>query len=474
MKKNKLIQGILLSALTISSLTLATLSTSANAQITTSQVSASESGKPSLAPVVEKVLPSVVSINVKATEKVTAGGDNFFSQIIPREFQELLGNGFSGPSPQRERNVRYEGSGVIIDAERGYIVTNYHVVHGAKLISIKLSDNRMFNAKVVGTDPDTDLAVLKIENFKDLKQLSFTDSNKAQIGDYVIAVGNPFGIGLTVTSGIISATNRNADLNVYDNYIQTDASINSGNSGGALVDLNGNLVGINSAILSRSGGSVGIGFAIPANIVKSIATQIIETGHVSRGRIGIRGNNLNAQLVQQLKLSVNEGAFISEVLEGSPADKGGLKAGDVIVALNDQKIVDFNQLRALVGSLPANTQFKLKVVRQGQEITLTLTSEARNQQDGVTSSDNNHNSVVNFLGTNFTEVNGQVIVDSIDNNSLIARNGIKKGDILTGFGRNQITSLNQLEELIEQKDSDVIVLRFRRDNREIFITLSNN
>ncbi|RIY33404.1 hypothetical protein CKF54_02870 [Psittacicella hinzii] len=468
--KTSLAKSLSIIALGLSSLTLLSPNSYAdvdsNTQIT--QSAPSISSKNSLAPMIKRVLPAVVSIDVKAVEKVQNQGENpldLFSDILPKGLQELFNN---IPNQPQEQNVRQLGSGVIINAKDGYVVTNYHVIAGAQTIKVKLYDNRSYSAKVVGSDPDTDLAVLKLEKFSNLQQITLGDSSTAEIGDYVVAIGNPFGIGLTATQGIVSALNRSTSLNLYDNYIQTDASINSGNSGGALVDLNGNLIGINSAILSKSGGSVGIGFAIPSNIVKSISDQLIKDGKVSRGQVGIRGNDLNQALIDMNKIPVSEGAFINEVFPGTAADKAGLKAGDVIVKVDNTKIVDFNQLRSLVSSQPVGTTFEFTYIRDGKTYTTKVTSD----KSTVASNSQKANQDVVVLGTQFKNSDKGVVVDKVDNNSPFAVYGIKTGDVLVAVQEHEIKTTDELSEAVEQlKNDDLVVFKFLRNGRTIFITI---
>ena len=282
---------------------------------------------PSLAPIIDKVTPSVVTINVEGSTVVE---NNF-----PNNFDFFFGGdpfGFNpfeqrGNTPKAEKQFRALGSGVIIDAEKGYIVTNNHVVKDSKKIKVITKDGREFEAKKVGADPQSDFALLQIEA-KDLVAVKFADSDLLKVGDFAIAIGNPFGLGQTVTYGIISALGRSVDGNTdqFENYIQTDAAINQGNSGGSLVDLRGNLIGINTAIIAPSGGNVGIGFAIPSNMIKSLTEQIIKYGEVRRGFLGIMGGELTHDLAEKFGSKYNHGAFISQVMKDSAAEKAGLKA----------------------------------------------------------------------------------------------------------------------------------------------------
>jgi serine protease DegQ len=290
---------------------------------------------PSLAPMLEEATPAVVSIAVEGTQTST--------QRVPEMFRYFFG----APQEQvQERPFRGLGSGVIIDADKGYVVTNNHVVDNADEITVKLTDGREFKAKKLGSDEQSDIALLKIEP-DDLKALPLADSDALRVGDFVVAIGNPFGLSQTVTSGIVSALGRSG-LNIggYEDFIQTDAAINRGNSGGALVNLHGELVGINTAIFGPNGGNVGIGFAIPANMMKSLIDQIAEFGEVRRGLLGILGSDIDAGLAEAMNAEVNIGAFVSEVQPDSAAEKGGLQAGDIITAINGRKLHSFQELRA--------------------------------------------------------------------------------------------------------------------------------
>ncbi len=336
---------------------------------------------PSLAPMLEKVRPAVVSIAVEGKTK----GDSRRSREIPEEFEfffgphaDLFGNRSSAP-----RNFRGVGSGAVINAEKGYVITNNHVIDNADKITVKLEDGREFKAKLVGADPLSDVALIQVEDPKNLTEIKFADSDKLQVGDFTVAIGNPFGLGQTVTSGIISALGRSTGQSDegYENYIQTDAAVNQGNSGGPLINLNGELIGINTAIISPSGGNAGIAFAIPSNMANSLVTQIIEFGEVKRGMLGIKGGELNADLAKEFNISTQQGAFVSEVLPDSAAAKAGFKAGDVITEINGQKIRSFSELRAKVATSGVGKEIELTYLRDGKEakakVTLQSDSEAK-------------------------------------------------------------------------------------------------
>ena len=279
---------------------------------------------------------------------------------------------FGDPSDNEEDKPENSlGSGVIV-SEQGLILTNDHVVASADEIEVALADGRKLAAKVVGTDPDTDLAVLKVED-ENLPAITFAANEKLSVGDVVLAIGNPFGVGQTVTQGIISALGRNhLGINTYENFIQTDASINPGNSGGALIDTQGHLIGINSAIYSRNGGSMGIGFAIPASIAKQVMEQIAVNGSVTRGWIGIEAQDITPELAESFKLDKAQGSLIAGVLRDSPADIAGLKAGDVLLAINNKEVVDSSGMLNIIAALKPNDKAELKIARSSKVITVNV------------------------------------------------------------------------------------------------------
>ncbi len=313
----------------------------------------------------KKAMPSVV--NIFTSSQVAAAGphDQFKDDPL---FRHFFGD---QPDTEEDQPENSLGSGVIV-SEQGLILTNDHVVASADEIEVALADGRKLSAKVVGTDPDTDLAVLKVDADK-LPAITFAASEKLNVGDVVLAIGNPFGVGQTVTQGIVSALGRNhLGINTYENFIQTDASINPGNSGGALIDAEGNLVGINSAIYSRSGGSMGIGFAIPANIAKQVMEQIAVSGSVTRGWIGIEAQDITPELAESFKLTQARGSLIAGVLQNSPAALAGLKAGDVLLAINDKEVNDSSGMLNLIAVLKPNEKAVLKIARAEKEIKVNV------------------------------------------------------------------------------------------------------
>lgn len=394
---------------------------------------------PSLAPMLEKVMPSVVSINVEGSTTVN-------TPRMPRNFQQFFGDnspfcqdgspfqsspfcqgggaGDDGQGGGQQQKFMALGSGVIIDAAKGYVVTNNHVVDNANSIKVQLSDGRKFDAKVVGKDPRSDIALIQIQDPKNLTAIKIADSDALRVGDYTVAIGNPFGLGETVTSGIVSALGRSG-LNAenYENFIQTDAAINRGNSGGALVNLNGELIGINTAILAPDGGNIGIGFAIPSNMVKNLTAQMVQYGQVKRGELGIMGTELNSELAKAMKVDAQRGAFVSQVMPNSSAAKAGIKAGDVITSLNGKPISSFAALRAEVGSMPIGSKVTLGLLRDGKavNVSLELQQSSQNQVDSSTI----------FSGIEGAEMSNKgadkgVVVNNVKANSPAARIGLKK------------------------------------------------
>ena len=318
----------------------------------------------------KKAMPSVVNI-FTTSKKVAAVNphEQFKDDPLFRRFFGEQPDGEPGNEDDQPENSL--GSGVIVSAQ-GLILTNHHVVASADEIEVALADGRKLSAKVVGTDPDTDLAVLKVDA-DSLPAVTFAASENLNVGDVVLAIGNPFGVGQTVTQGIVSALGRNhLGINTYENFIQTDASINPGNSGGALIDADGNLVGVNSAIYSRSGGSMGIGFAIPANIAKQVMEQIAVSGSVTRGWIGIEAQDITPELAESFKLGQVRGSLIAGVLSNSPADLAGLKAGDVLLAINDKEVSDSSGMLNLIAVLKPNQKAVLKIARAEKEININV------------------------------------------------------------------------------------------------------
>ena len=413
----------------------------------------------SYAPVVEKVSPSVVRIAVTAE---AAGGQMTQSELdFFRRFFGQRGNPFQHGLPGTER-TRALGSGVIVSAD-GYIVTNNHVVQNAREIQVSLGDGRDLTAKVVGTDPQTDVALIKV-NAQSLPFITLADSDKVQVGDVVLAIGNPFGIGQTVTQGIISAKNRITSGEMDEDFIQTDAAINPGNSGGALVDTNGRLVGINSEILSRSGGNQGIGFAVPSNLVRWVTESIMKNGRVQRGLLGVSIQDLTPELAQALKVNRTSGALVADVTPNSPAEAAGMKNGDVVVKYNNQPVENANQLKLRVAETAPGTTVPIDVERSGEVKTLQVTIKERannNAASNTPSTGTNRGeslagvTVTNLDNENRAEmkipnsVQGALITD-VDQNSPAYDAGLRTGDVITEINHHPVRSSEDAVNLTEK------------------------
>ncbi len=323
-------------------------------------------GTASYSDAARKAMPAVVNIYTSKETKIQR--HPFMEDPVFRHF-------FGGQFDAQTRRSASLGSGVIV-SDKGYVLTNNHVVEAADEIEVALADTRRAKAHVVGTDPETDLAVLKID-LKNLPAIVFAQSDQARVGDVVLAIGNPFGVGQTVTSGIVSALGRHVGMNAFENLIQTDAAINPGNSGGALVDVNGNLLGINSMIYSRTGGSQGIGFAIPSSLARQVMEQVIEHGMVTRGWVGIGVQDMTPEFAESLKLPRVNGAFITEVVSGSPADKAGLKPGDVLVRIENKAVTGHTSTLNLISALKPGATATLKVNRDKSELDLKVSVGTR-------------------------------------------------------------------------------------------------
>lgn len=416
---------------------------------------------PSLAPMLENVAPAVVTISIE--------GNQVSTQKIPEAFQFFFGPDF--PSEKlKEQPFRGLGSGVIINAKQGHIITNHHVIDGAKKIRVQLHDGREYDAKLIGSDSMSDIALLQLDEAENLTEITFADSDKLRVGDFAIAIGNPFGLGQTVTSGIISALGRSGlNLENLENFIQTDAAINSGNSGGALVNLKGELVGINTAILGPNGGNVGIGFAIPVNMTKNLLEQIIEFGEVRRGVLGIQGGELTSELAKAFGHKTNHGAFVSQVLPNSSAEKAGIKPGDIIIAVNNIEIRSFGELRAKIATLGAGKSVKLGLIRDGKEQHVTavlkesnaVKAKAETLHKGLSGAELENYSEKNIVG---------VRVSSVEKNSISARYGLKEGDIIIGLNRNKVHNLGDLRKLLDTKPQ-VLALNIVRNNTSLYLLL---
>ena len=418
----------------------------------------------SLAELVDSTSPSVVTIAIKGTRKVQH--NPFFDDPFFERF-------FGQPQPPREREFGGGGSGVIVDGIQGYIITNHHVIEKAKEIKVFLKDGGEYLAELIGSDPGTDIAVLKINLSRTISQMPLGDSSLLRVGDFALAIGAPFGLSQTVTSGIISALGRpQMSSDGYGDFIQTDAAINPGNSGGALVDLRGQLIGINSAIYTRSGGNIGIGFAIPVNTVKNIMHQIIEFGSVKRGLLGVIISSINKDIAQQLGLEVEKGALIQEVSPNSAAEEAGLLVGDVITKINGEKTETSNDLRNAIGLKRSGESVELIILRDNKEMTVSATLGELVTQEPVKADELNSllagAELADFIPEGKTKPQGVVIL-SVQPNSNAANARLKKGDIIWADGKNSIANLDDFAASI--KDKNILVLRVNRNGRQLIIQM---
>ena len=414
---------------------------------------------PSLAPMLEHATPAVVSISVVGTHKVA-------QQNIPEAFKFFFGNRGQN-QPEQQRQFRGLGSGVIIDSDEGYIVTNNHVIENADKIMITLKDGRQIEAKKLGSDAKSDIALLQIEA-DDLSEIKIADSDSLRVGDFTVAIGSPFGLGQTVTSGIVSALGRsNLNIEHYEDFIQTDAAINSGNSGGALVNLRGELIGINTAILGPGGGNVGIGFAIPSNMMHNLVKQIIEFGEVHRGILGVSGRSVNSEIAKAMELETNQGGFIEQVMRDSAADEAGIKAGDVIVEVNGKAIKSFFELRAKIGSIGANKKVKLTVIRDGDKEVFTV--KLKQDQSADIAAKSIHRMLDGAKLKNDSK-KGAIIIEQVAEDSPAHMAGLKSGDIITGVNRSRIKDIAQLRDYLKDK-TGVLALNIVRDNHSQYIMI---
>ncbi len=434
-------------------------------------------GMPTLAPLIERVTPAVVNVSVKGkSEKTALDEDNPLLQNPElRRFFQGPNSPFNQQQPQQQAKPRMSsGSGVIIDAKHGYILTNHHVIDKAAEITVTLKDKREVTAKLLGSDEGTDIALLKIDA-DNLTELPIGDSNDMKVGDYVVAVGNPFGLTQSVTSGIISAMGRSG-LNIegYEDFIQTDASINPGNSGGALVNLKGELIGINTAIIGPSGGNVGIGFAVPTSMAKGIMAQLVASGSVSRGRIGVSIQNMSPELAKNLGIDQARGALVGGVEKGTPADSAGLKAGDVITGINGGPIDGAAELRNRVGLSPVGTTLELTVLRGGdsKKVKVTIGKSAENPQKASFEPQKSTREAVK--GAIFSDAgNGRdkgVVVQDVEQGSPAWQAGLRANDVVVGVNRKPVHSADELTAALNGSDRQT-ALFLKRDGEDLLVVI---
>jgi serine protease Do/serine protease DegQ len=429
---------------------------------------------PSLAPMISQVTKSVVNISTRGHVKVQQQQNPLMNDPF---FRHFFGGGQGGQPTERQFHAL--GSGVIVDARKGYILTNNHVVEHADKIKVILNDGRKLDAKVVGTDKLTDIAVVRIKA-DNLDAIDLGDSSQLKVGDFVVAIGNPFGLSHTATYGIVSGLGRvlqqsGGEQEPYQNFIQTDASINPGNSGGALVNLRGQLIGINTAIFSKSGGNIGIGFAIPVNLAKNVMHQLIKYGEVKRGHLGVMIQSLTPKLANALGVKTGQGAVVTKVVKDSPADKAGIKQSDVIVAVNDHSIDGADELRNRVGLTRPGTTVTIKLIRDGKtkEVKAKLNSGGENNAAAGGGTSNSK------LGARFGNIQSDsplygrvhgVVVNSVEPNGQAAEAGLKSGDVIVAVNRRPVKNVQQFRGALTQ-NKGTLLLTVRRDDGVFFTTI---
>jgi serine protease Do/serine protease DegQ len=449
MKKRVLLLAIIPLCLGLSSASLAALPLYSDGQ-----------ALPSLAPMLERSMPAVVNISTATHIEVSENPllqDPFF-----RHFYNLPNQ----PRQQQQKNSL--GSGVIIDSAQGLVLTNNHVIDKADKITVTLNDGRQLNAELVGTDPEADVAIIRIPA-DHLTQLPIADSSQLKVGDFVVAIGNPFGLGQTVTSGIISALGRSGlGIEGYEDFIQTDASINPGNSGGALVNLRGEFVGMNTAILAPTGGNVGIGFAIPANMAMSIKESLVKHGEVRRGLLGVTTQDLTPDLVSAFNLKNRQGAVISRIESNSPAEKAGLEPGDIIITANGHAVKDSHDIRNIIGLLQVGDTIDIEYYHGNDKksTTATIGKMARQQVVG----EKLHRKLRGTLlsATDKQQIEG-VLIEKIDPASEIWRVGLRPGDVIVSVNRYRIRNLDELKQAIDPNTG--LVMNIQRGQEGFLVVL---
>ncbi|MBI5408062.1 MAG: DegQ family serine endoprotease [Nitrospirae bacterium] len=432
--------------------------------------------------IVKVVSPVVVNIS---TSKVVERDTRPFSDFFDDQFSDFFEPYHKMPKKWKEQSL---GSGVVVSPD-GYILTNAHVVEKADEIQVTLYDQQNFKGKIIGADPKTDIAVIKI-SVENLPSIKWGDSDKIQVGEFVLAFGNPYSLSNTVTMGIVSATGRaNVGIADYEDFIQTDAAINPGNSGGPLVNIKGELIGVNTAIFSRTGGYQGIGFAVPCNMAKSVMTQLIKEGRVTRGWLGITIQNFTPELAKEFGLNKSAGALVTEILKGSPAEKAGLRRGDIIVEVDDKEIKNVESLRNIIAQSKVGSRIKLKVIRDGKTLSITA-AITEFPQDLAQAEPQGHeekysmeeNTLAGFSAMNLSqEIAKQlglpkdekgVVIVKVEPYSAAEDAGLKKGDVINEINKKSVKSIRDFNSIISSmRKGDTLLLFINRSGNKFYITL---
>jgi len=430
-------------------------------------------GLPDFASLAKKLGPSVVNVSTTQVRKTAQAGPDFGDDQMGQFFQRFFGQ----PAPRGPQRQGGLGSGFIID-NNGTILTNYHVVDGAQKIVVTLADGKNYDAKVVGKDQKSDIAVIKIDAGRELPAVALGDSDRLEVGEWVMAIGNPFGLDHTVTSGIVSAKGRNIGSGPYDNFIQTDASINPGNSGGPLINLRGEVVGINTAIFSQSGGNIGIGFAIPANSVKELLPQLRDTGKVVRGYLGTSVQKLTPEIAESLGLKQARGALVAEVLKGSPAERAGVKAGDIIVEFDRKEIKESADLPIQVARVAPGTTVQVRVWRDGKDVILPLTvGEMKDNEIIASTQEGGLGLTVQPITPQLAQSLGLeraegLVITAVTPGSAAEEAGLKSGDVISEINRQPIKTLADYNrELARNDKAKSVLLLVRRGQSSLFLAL---
>ncbi|MBF0414339.1 MAG: DegQ family serine endoprotease [Magnetococcales bacterium] len=440
-------------------------------------------GLPELTELVKRLKPSVV--NIHASRKMDVEGGNGRNPFEGTPFEHFFKQ-FNDQMPRDRMESQNLGSGFVIDPE-GFILTNHHVVDGSDKITVRFPDEREFPAKIIGSDSKTDLALIRIETGEKLPVVTLGDSNASEVGAWVMAIGNPFGLDATVTVGIISAKGRIIGSGPYDDFIQTDAAINPGNSGGPLFDMQGKVVGINTAIFSRSGGNMGIGFAIPINLAKSVVNQLKANGHVTRGWLGIGIQTVTPELAQALGLKDPKGALITHVMPGGPGEKAGLKTGDVILKFDGREISRMRELPTMVAATEVGKKANLDVLRDGKHIKMSATTGEMPHEEEADQTKTNSKADSDRLGMQVEPINDRnrqrlgldpeqsgVIVASLSPNGAALEAGVQRNDVLVELNRMKIDSIASYEKALEAtRDKSTVLVRLIRNGDPLFIAINS-